>query len=184
MESGVAEHQALRSEILELSGDIKAAKAEREQRRQTESLRPAAPLMPMSYEERRRALVGDEVPDPHERLNAYRAAMEADLEHKPPKVVVSDDEKRARDAEAVKARLAKNGFTIVQEPRPGVPYTGSILLATDFHVAQHAGRDGATLHDKRQLQQDYQVGDKPRIIYGADHRQQPLISSKPRGLRR
>lgn len=179
----VAKHQALRSEILDLSGDIKAAKAEREQQRQAA---PPAPFLSMSAEERRRALVGDDVPDPSARLKAFRAAMEADLQRNPPKLVLSDDEKRARDADEVKARLAKDGFTIVHTPKPGLPYTGAILLVTDFHVAQHAGRDGATLHDKRQLQRSYQVGDKPRIIYGADGRQREQAQSpsiKPRGPR-
>lgn len=178
----VAEHQTLRSEILDLSGDIGAAKAERDRQRQA----APAPLMPMSAEERRRALVGDDVPDPSARLKAFREATQADLQRDSPKIVMSDDEKRARDAEAVKVRLAKNGFPDVKTPRPGLPYVGSILIVTDFHVAQHAGRDGATLHDRRQLQQSYQVGDKPRIIYGTDGRQREQAQSpsiKPRGSR-
>lgn len=169
----VAEHQTLRSEILDLSGDISSAKAERDLQRQA----APAPLMSMSTEERRRALVSNDVPDPSARLKAFREAIQADSQRDLPKIVMSDDEKRARDAEAVKARLAKNGFTDVKTPRPGLPYTGSILIVTDFHVAQHAGRDGATLHDKKRLQQSYQVGDKPRIIYGADGRQREQAQS-------
>ncbi|MFM0140880.1 MobA/MobL family protein [Caballeronia grimmiae] len=180
----VAEGEALRSEILDLSGDLKAAQAERDRQRQQQAA--PAPRMPMSAEERRRMLVGDDVPDPQERLKAFREALEVSLRRDPPKIVVSEDEKRAHDAESVKVQLAKHGFTDVKPPRPGLPYTGSILIVTNFHVAQHAGRDGATLHDKRQLQQDYQVGDKPRIIYGTDGRQREQAHSpsiKPRGPR-
>lgn len=177
----VAEHKALHSEILDLSGDLKAAKAERDQQRKA----APAPLMSMSAEERRQALGGDGVPNPGARLKAFREAMQADLQRNPSEIVVSDDEKRARDAEAMRSQLLKDGFEVVHTPRPGLPYIGKILLVTDFHVAQDVGKRHATLHDKQQLQQAYQVGDKPRIVYESDGREKgPSQSPKPRVIRR
>ena len=180
----VAEHQALRSEILDLSNDLKAALAERERQQQAERQRPApVPSVP-SYEERRRALVGDDVPDPRKRLAAMRAAMEADLMRNAPKVL-SEDELRARDAAAVRAELVKQGKTQVNDAKPGIPHTGRILLVTDFHVAQDAGRDWATLHDKRQLRQQHEVGEIARIRYGQDGQEMVNTATinRPRGPR-
>ncbi|MFX1768095.1 MobA/MobL family protein [Paraburkholderia sp. A1RI-2L] len=159
----VAEHQALRSAILDLSGDIQAAKAERE--RQAAAAR---------------------VPDPHEQLARFRAARATEAAA-PTSVapVPTEDELRARDAEEIRQKLLGMGYTVVLTPKPRVPYTGEILLVSDFHVAQNAGRDWATLHDRRQLQQAYEVGDRPRIVYGADgHEQSPKTTIKPRGLGR
>jgi len=196
----VSDYTALRSEILDLTGNIAEAKAAREahqaaeraerERKRAESLarfeqsraaasQPAPP--PPSPEERRRAVIGDDVPDPRERLRAFKQAMEADLMRLAAKEP-SEDEKRARDAESMRAQLAKDGFEAVHTPKPGLPYTGSILLVTDYHVAQDAGRRHATLHDRRQLQQAYVVGDKPRILYGQDG-QEMAQTVKPRGSR-
>lgn len=194
----VSDYTALRSEILDLTGNITEAKAAREahqaaeraERERAESLarfeqsraaasQPAPP--PPSPEERRRAVIGDDVPDPRERLRAFKQAMEADLMRLAAKET-SEDEKRARDAESMRAQLAKDGFEAVHTPKPGLPYTGSILLVTDYHVAQDAGRRHATLHDRRQLRQVYVVGDKPRILCGQDG-QEMAQTVKPRGPR-
>jgi hypothetical protein len=160
----VAQHEALRSAILDLSGDIQTAKAERD--RQAAAAR---------------------VPDPRKRLERFRAARAPEAAAPPPAPapVLSEDELRVRDAEEIREKLLGMGYTVVLMPKPRVPYTGEILLVSDFHVAQNAGRDWATLHDRRQLQQAYEVGDKPRIVYGADGQEQPQKTTlKPRGLGR
>lgn len=182
----VVEHQALRSEILDLSGDIGTAKAERDRQRQV----APAPLSSLSMEERRRMLVGDDVPDPQARLRAFREAMETDLQRNPPKVVLSEKEKRARDVEAAKAQLAK-----LEKPyalsRSAVNeahgrYSGHVLLVTDFHVAQDWGRREAVLHDRAKLSGSYQAGDNVLIQYDNGHgrvEQKPdrsLDRSRPR----
>jgi len=168
------EARAIGQALIDTETELQAAIAERERMREATAARAqlnrfrAAEAAP-SYEERRRALVGDVVPDPRKRLAAMRAAIEADLMRNAPKVL-SEDERRAGDAKAVRAKLSGKPYNKAQvnDAKPGMPHTGTILLVTDFHVAQDAGRDWATLHDKRQLRQSYQVGDKPRILYGPD----------------
>ncbi|WP_250442265.1 MobA/MobL family protein [Caballeronia sp. AZ1_KS37] len=160
----IAERQALQSQIIDLTGDISTAKAEREQQRQT----APAPLSSLSVEERRRMLVGDDVPDPSARLKAFHAAMEADLQRNPPKIV-SEREKRARDVEAAKAQLAKlpTPYALSRSPvnEAHGRYSGHVLLVTDFHVAQDWGRREAVLHDRAKLSGSYQAGDKVLIQY-------------------
>lgn len=170
----VAEHQALRSAILDLSGDIETARAERD--RQAAAARANAEIGPKAY-----------VPPPQEQLARFRAARAAEAAAPPsaPAPVLSEDELRARDAEDIRQKLLGMGYTVVLMPKPRMPYTGEILLVSDFHIAQNAGRDWATLHDRRQLQQAYEVGEKPRIVYGADGQEQAQPNPiKPRGMRR
>jgi len=157
---------ATRSEMLDLSGDIQAALAERERQQ-------AAARVPAS---------------PREALTRFRAAHAAETPPKPTQPAStppapSEDELRARDAEDIKQKLLGMGYTVVLMPKPRMPYTGEILLVSDFHIAQNAGRDWATLHDKRQLQQIYQVGDRPRIVYGNDGKEHVQTPPKPHGLR-
>jgi MobA/MobL family len=92
---------------------------------------------------------------------------------------VSEDEAREQDAKAIRATLAEapHNKVLVNDAKPGQRYGGRILLVTGYHVAQDAGKDWATLHDKRQLQHDYEVDDHPRITYGADGRVTEQIQS-------
>jgi len=145
---------ATRSEILDLSGDIQAALAERE----------------------RQQVVAREA------LARFRAARAAEAVPAP---APSEDELRAKSAEGVRAELAAKGYEAVHDAKPGGLYVGSILLVTDFHVAQDAGRHHATLHDRRQLQRGYEVGEQAKIQYGQDGLEiirAPTL--KPRGLSR
>ncbi|SEP48233.1 MobA/MobL family protein [Pseudomonas sp. Snoq117.2] len=158
-------HATTRSEIIDLSGDIRTALEER-----TRQMMQAAAKVPASPRE---ALA---------RFRAGRAAEAATRQGLEPASTPapSEDELRARDASAVRAELAGKGYTTVQTPKPGQPYPGTILLVTDFHVAQHAGRDWATLHDRRQLLRPYEVGESPRIQYGQDGQERVQTASVKR----
>lgn len=162
----VAEHQTLRSKILDLSGDIEAAKAERARQREADRRKPApAPLMPMSDEERRRALAGDDTPDPAKQLARFRAAQA------PAVPVPSAEERRKTGFEKMRADLAQmpdgRRFKLFDAPIDveRARHSGTVLLSTDLHIAQDIGRHEAVIHERRRLDGDPKVGQSVTIQY-------------------
>jgi hypothetical protein len=165
LERRAAEGELLRAQqmvgMIDLSGDLAAARIERSRHQKAAS-----------------------VPDPREQLARFRAGRL--VEPAPAAPALSVNQLKAQDRAGMEAQLAKD-YTV----RPlnlDAPYLsfGRILLATDFHVAQHLGRDEATIHDRALLSGPIEIGESVKIQYRNGRglvELRPLVQSKARGPR-
>ncbi|AMM18816.1 hypothetical protein AX768_31755 (plasmid) [Burkholderia sp. PAMC 28687] len=165
LERRAAEGELLRAQqavgMIDLSGDLAAARVERARQQKVTS-----------------------VPDPRERLARFRAGRL--LEPAPAAPMPSVDQLKAQDRASVEAQLAEKYTVRPLNLDASYPSVGRILLATDFHVAQHLGRDEATIHDRGLLSEPIDVGQSVAIRYregrGMVEPKSPM-QSKARGPR-
>ncbi|WP_083637919.1 MobA/MobL family protein [Caballeronia sordidicola] len=141
----------LESQILELNTDLAAALAEREALRAKEAKR-------------------------HQVEKALLAAEKVEK-----LAILSLAELKAHSYAAVVKELKNQKYETSQEVNTAHGrYTGTVILMTDFHIAQNAGRQLSVVHDRTQLQGEAKEGQNITIQY-ASGRGQITDRSNERG---